>query len=327
MSVRIETKLLVEILADLALTASRGEGFGTDGVLLHCAHGHYDDEPGKTSLLCGTSTNRIAVGYAFTAASGLLPPMLWPITEVDVVLGYAAKVSKGKKDHALEIRREGDEVVVGEDPDLFGDGTSVRFTVGPIVEFPHTVWSTLKSVQLHPVVEVDGRRVASGLRTDYTPAYLAPFVKIGAHRGEQLKTFRYHQRRAVHIQIGPRYRGLVMPASWDEADGDGGAAPDVEVYAPDLPAPAPEGEDNLLVDAADLVLTQQTASAALLQRKLRVGAERAATLLRMLEQRGGIVAPPTGSSKVREVLLPITDKRRVLARIAAESEQDSDGDE
>jgi DNA segregation ATPase FtsK/SpoIIIE, S-DNA-T family len=60
-------------------------------------------------------------------------------------------------------------------------------------------------------------------------------------------------------------------------------------------------EDELLMDAQEVVLKAKKASASLLQRRLRVGYARAASLLDMLEERG-IVGPPNGS-KPREILL------------------------
>jgi len=60
-------------------------------------------------------------------------------------------------------------------------------------------------------------------------------------------------------------------------------------------------EDELLTDAQDVVIKAGKASASLLQRRLRVGYARAASILDMLEERG-IVGPPNGA-KPREVML------------------------
>jgi S-DNA-T family DNA segregation ATPase FtsK/SpoIIIE len=88
----------------------------------------------------------------------------------------------------------------------------------------------------------------------------------------------------------------------DDADGDDGE------FDPD--------EDPLLDKAIEIVVTAQTASVSLLQRRLRVGYTRAGRLIDMLERRG-IISPYEGS-KPRRVLVSEHDLERVAAPTAAE---------
>ncbi len=83
----------------------------------------------------------------------------------------------------------------------------------------------------------------------------------------------------------------------DETDGEEGE------FDPD--------EDPLLDKAIEVVVTAQTASVSLLQRRLRVGYTRAGRLIDMLERRG-IISPYEGS-KPRRVLLTEHDLERVAA--------------
>jgi S-DNA-T family DNA segregation ATPase FtsK/SpoIIIE len=83
----------------------------------------------------------------------------------------------------------------------------------------------------------------------------------------------------------------------DEADSDDGE------FDPD--------EDPLLDKAIEVVVTAQTASVSLLQRRLRVGYTRAGRLVDMLERRG-IISPYEGS-KPRRVLISEHDLERVAA--------------
>jgi S-DNA-T family DNA segregation ATPase FtsK/SpoIIIE len=75
-------------------------------------------------------------------------------------------------------------------------------------------------------------------------------------------------------------------------------------------------EDPLLDKAIEVVVTAQTASVSLLQRRLRVGYTRAGRLIDMLERRG-IISPYEGS-KPRRVLINESDLERVAALPAAD---------
>ena len=70
-------------------------------------------------------------------------------------------------------------------------------------------------------------------------------------------------------------------------------------------------EDPLLERAIEIVVTAQTASTSLLQRRLRVGYTRAGRLIDMLERRG-IISGYEGS-KPRRVLLDEAELARVIA--------------
>jgi S-DNA-T family DNA segregation ATPase FtsK/SpoIIIE len=62
-----------------------------------------------------------------------------------------------------------------------------------------------------------------------------------------------------------------------------------------------EEEDELLPEAIALVRKLGKASTSLLQRRFRIGYTRAARMIDTMEQMG-VIGPPTGTSKAREVL-------------------------
>lgn len=77
--------------------------------------------------------------------------------------------------------------------------------------------------------------------------------------------------------------------------------------------------DELLVDAADLVITTQFGSTSMLQRKLRIGFARACALMDLLEQHG--IVDDGDGTRAREVLVAPEAKDRVLDRLRDGGEQ------
>ncbi len=77
-----------------------------------------------------------------------------------------------------------------------------------------------------------------------------------------------------------------------------------EVSLNDLVQAAIEEDENdeLLAEAREIVMASDRASTSLLQRKLRIGYNRAARLMDLLED-DGVVGPPEGNSRAREVLV------------------------
>jgi S-DNA-T family DNA segregation ATPase FtsK/SpoIIIE len=84
-------------------------------------------------------------------------------------------------------------------------------------------------------------------------------------------------------------------------------------------------EDDLLADAARIVVESETASVSMIQRRLRVGYTRAGRLIDMLERRG-IISGYEGS-KPRQVLVSQAELPRLLERLASGMIDDAAADD
>ena len=78
-----------------------------------------------------------------------------------------------------------------------------------------------------------------------------------------------------------------------------------QIERPDAEDSADEEEDDLLSDAIEVLRSTKRASTSMLQRRLRVGYNRAARLMEIMERRG-IVGPENGSSP-REILVNLEE--------------------
>lgn len=225
--IRIPTAALVGLLTDLAHTAADPATAGaTAGVLLHSARGYAGSSPGQIDLLVATSTDGVALGHAHVPCSGRDEPMLWPIAAVKDVIAVLKPKAK-LEDHVTEITRDGDDITLAEDPDLFGEGSRFTFGGADPVEWPtQDAAAMLAEIRMSPP---EGSQPAAP-RTDFLPARLAPFLTIAARRKEILQVFRYHQRLPVSVQIGDHYRGVVGPFAWNDEDRSAGLAPSGDVY-------------------------------------------------------------------------------------------------
>ncbi|GAB4248830.1 MAG: hypothetical protein Kow00122_06280 [Thermoleophilia bacterium] len=135
------------------------------------------------------------------------------------------------------------------------------------------------------------------------------FKPLGSRRLQRVQgayiTEEEIQQLVTHVrrQARPEYREelLEVPETSLGTGTEGSADPD---------------RDELLADAAELVLDTGSASVSMLQRRLRVGYTRAGRLIDMLERRG-VVGPYEGS-KPRQITVQPEEREKILEALRAE---------
>jgi Ftsk gamma domain len=352
-SINVRTSDLVSFINQLIHTASSELSEGpTAAILLHTVRGDRGTEPGQVDLLVGTSTDRMVIGHTNTYANGQLHrASLWHIDDARAVVASFRPKLKNDKDHHVSIELAGDKVTVAEEDDLLREGFRLEFAEAPIGEYPRGLWHMLGDIRIDPQVLGEGDRpIPVCDRTDIAPGRLQPFVKVAGLIGAPVELYRCHQNLTILVQIGGQYRGALTPVRWDDGlDRAAGEAPSAEVYAPDLPPVPPKPNDtavsvlraghgvilgtvkdaddaepiadfpeverdpSLLLAAAEMVISTQFASASMVQRKLRIGFEKAARLMDQLEARG-LIGPRIGT-KTRDILVRPEDLPAVLEAI------------
>jgi S-DNA-T family DNA segregation ATPase FtsK/SpoIIIE len=113
-------------------------------------------------------------------------------------------------------------------------------------------------------------------------------------RPDEAKLFRVQGCFVSDDEIGR------VTKAWKDADKDGSLAPSVPPWNALLDRL--DDEDELVLEAMDVVRGLETASTSLIQRKLRVGYAKAARLMNQLEAKGA-VGPDRGGGQGRLVLL------------------------
>ncbi len=140
----------------------------------------------------------------------------------------------------------------------------------------------------------------------------------------------------VRLEVGPenvtvsatnRYTiGRALVSIWEHGDGELSAfdlsptdVKDVLAMFPRKPKGDEMPDERVEIEvttkqAATLVITTQSGSPSMLQRKLRVRFAKAQRLIDALEELA-IVSPPEGRMQVRNVLVPVDDLDHVIAAI------------
>lgn len=154
------------------------------GVLLHT--------PPRKSVLVATSTDRFTLGQAHAPTVGRIPDVWIPLVDAKRILTV---IKAGGFDGDLAIAVHPDDRITFTTNTVSATITSH----GPAPAFP-------------PVGELFNEAAAKPTReTILSPAYLKRFSDIAKSRGEYLAVQMQDRHKPVHLVIGDRYRGLIMP--------------------------------------------------------------------------------------------------------------------
>jgi hypothetical protein len=242
--ITITTERLLNLFRVLMPTVNRkNHGAGIPGVLLHTARGEYGSEPGRTTLLAGTTSNGLGAGHTVIPCDGQLEPTLITLDDVATLRAWLGPRAKKNAEHSVEITRDLTSITVAEPPDLFDQADEVTLHVKDLDDVPRGLWDLLDPAnvfELGAPDNVHGQALPNTHRVDITADMLLPFLTVGKMLGEEVQLYQQHSQRPILVQIGGSYRGVLTPRRWgadlrpDRVRIEG-AAPDGPVHAPDLP--------------------------------------------------------------------------------------------
>lgn len=247
-SIVLPTRALVGLLTDLALTACTDPDYPSlCSILLHTDTGEFlidlpDDGgdvqemligPMESGLLVGTSTDRVVVAQAHSAAEGdgLDGPVLVSTSDVSALVKVFKPLihSLGKEvTHRSVLEAAPGQLNVREDPRQVPDGISLTVPLLLAEEFP-AAWTVMAPDPTELVPDSDGVVVPATYGTAFG-RYMETLGIVGRHRGMPVVIYRHHQNRTVVAEIGASYRAAVRPVTLrDETQL---AAPMVRVFVP-----------------------------------------------------------------------------------------------
>lgn len=242
--ITITTDRLLSLFRTLMPTANRkNHGGGIPGVLLHTARGEYGAEPGRTTLLAGTTSNGLGVGHTIIPCEGALEPTLITLDDVATLRAWLGPRAKKNAEHSVEISRDLTSITVQEPRDLFDQADELTLHVKDLDDVPRGLWDLLDPVNVFALGAPDnvhGQALPDTPRVDITADMLVPFLTVGKMLGEEIQLYQQHSQRPILVQIGGAYRGVVLPRKWGmDLRPDRvlieGEKPDGPVHAPDLP--------------------------------------------------------------------------------------------
>ncbi|AZF93628.1 FtsK-like DNA translocase [Gordonia phage Eyes] len=325
-------------------------------------HACRDDElPMINRVRCYVDTENVTVAATdrFTAAMGLVS--VWDadsavvgsidltLTDVAMILSVFT-VGKENRDDApewqlrIELRAKRTQTP-GSESNL--ESMVIRVTdisglvSGEVLEFPamptHSAFPDIPQLFANQLARPAGLLDTFAMDGDLL-ARLKVAAKVYGNKPLVLST-PGAERSPILARCGESFLGLVMPSRFDEDDRLRNKAW-LDAWIRRLPVPdlqkvvdlddvsqmtSHESAARFLRDAAQIVISTQFGSAAMLQRRLSIGYKLADRLLDQLAKRGIVShADEENSSQARAVLVNASDLQKVLDTLPAEEEDASD---
>jgi hypothetical protein len=207
---RVDSRDFVALLADIEKTSGKDATLPMlDGVLLHVA------QRGGRTILVATSTDRRIMAQAHIEAEGEMAQAFIPAEPLGDLLAILRPFAR-RRTSLWEIE---------------SDGPNLRFTQPSLTGLPSMTFGIKRPTDLKFPKRVGSLLSSEGseLSTDQVfldGRYVALLAGIAQRRRESMRILTYGAMKPARVQIGQRYRAVVMPIR------EAGVA-DVPVFAPE----------------------------------------------------------------------------------------------
>jgi hypothetical protein len=232
-SITVETKKFLSLVDDLLITAeAKGDYPEYHGVHFQHARGAWEDEPGETDLLTGTSANGEVAGHAWIDATGEIDPLFISLPNLRSIKGVFSGLAKSyDEEHVIVLSHEAGVLTVKEYHGTIVGDEPTELQVPSVDESPFplegiTKWLDGTAGDKAPR-DVDGNFAVDENVTLWNQPMIL-LLKVAKRRKGVLRLYRQHAANIHRAQIGDTWRGAIKPTIPDADIATD--APDADLY-------------------------------------------------------------------------------------------------
>ena len=229
----VETKKLLGLFDDLLITADpKGDYPEYHGIHLAHARGAWEDEPGITDLLAGTSGNVEVFGHTWIDAIGEIDPVFISVPNIKSIKGVFAGLAKSyDEEHTVELINDAGVLTIKEHRDTIVGEDAVELHV-PVQDASYFPLAGAKAWLDGTAGSKAPRDADNNFAVDENLTVwnqnIGLLLRVAKRRKSGLRLYRQHAANVHRAQIGDTWIGAVKPVVPDADTATD--APDADLY-------------------------------------------------------------------------------------------------